>query len=69
MMLRRALPLTLLALAVAPDAHAAVADRFVPYYDAADGVRVGRDHTLRFAPKAKRIYNRRDAGSRSPARR
>jgi len=57
----RALCLTLLTFAcVAPSANAAVADSILPFYDAADGVRVvhrssGED-VIRFDAKAAKIY-------------
>jgi hypothetical protein len=60
-MLSRALGLALLVLALgAPSAGAEVADRFMPVYDASDGVRVVRSSTgeplVRFGPKAASIY-------------
>jgi hypothetical protein len=57
----RALCLALLASAcLAPAANAAVADSLLPFYDAADGVRVvqradGED-VIRFGPKAAKLY-------------
>ena len=61
-MLIRALPLALAALALAaPGASAAVSDRYLPIYDAGDGVTVetrGFAVFARFAPKAARIYRR-----------
>jgi hypothetical protein len=55
------LMLATLALA-APNAGAAVADRYVPFYDAADGVTSGVDSHgalfLRFGPQAADIYRR-----------
>src|SRR5262245_1208445 len=55
-MLCRALCLTLLALVCAPSAQAAIADRYVPAYDASVGVTVGE--SIHFAPKAAAIYKR-----------
>lgn len=57
----RALALTLLASACfAPAANASVADTLLPFYDAADGVRIVHGSSgrvaLRFDPKAAKIY-------------
>jgi hypothetical protein len=65
----RALCLTLLASACfAPAANAAVADSLLPFYDAADGVRVVKrpsgEYVIRFDAKAARIY-RTIAGKRT----
>jgi hypothetical protein len=60
------LSVVLFALA-APNASAAIADRFVPVYDQADGVTAskgGRTAVLRFSPKAAKLY-RGLAGARA----
>lgn len=52
----RSLILAAMALAVAaPSANAAVADRWVPVYDASDGVRM-RGSFMHFGPKAAKLY-------------
>lgn len=55
--------LTLAALALgAPTARATVADRFVPFFDAADGVTTGVDSRgqqfVRFGPNAAKLYRK-----------
>ena len=60
LMLSRSLFAILLALVFASPANAAVADRILPFYDAADGVRVVRSSTgealIRFDRKAAKIF-------------
>jgi hypothetical protein len=62
-MLSRIAVLTLAALAlVVPTAHATVADRFVPFVDASDGVTTGvnskGEQFIRFGAKAAKLYRR-----------
>lgn len=56
----RSILLAAIALAVAvPSANAALADKWLPVYDAADGVTVtgkGEERFVRFAPKAAALY-------------
>jgi hypothetical protein len=60
LMLSRSLLAILLTLTFASSANAAVADRILPFYDAADGVRVVRSSTgealIRFDRKAAKIF-------------
>ena len=46
---------SLLALVIVPSAHASVADRVVPVYDAADGV-TADERFVRFGPKAAKLF-------------
>ncbi|MBE2318158.1 hypothetical protein DVA67_019410 [Solirubrobacter sp. CPCC 204708] len=66
-MLRSLVPAVLVLLTGPAAAHAALADRYVPFYDAADGVRAGRDE-VRFDAKAAALYRRTLAGRRVTVR-